>query len=309
MGNHEKPDCRPSLRARAGSCCSLRSTESGENRRGRRAALRRGLPDRPEMAALMLFRRAHGVNAKAIAWRQFNPTWCYDCAMHVEDDLEQSATKGQATGAGQPGDAHGPQSNADAPEAWLEEHGNYLFAYALSRVTDSHVAEDLVQETLLGAMQSHDRFKHGSSVRTWLTAILRHKLIDHLRRSKRHRGSGTGDRSPIDSYSDEAALERFAESQFHRHGKWRILPGRWGRASTDPASTLESEEFRRALLNCLEQLPPRPAEAIDLAERRGMSLEQVSKLLGITATHAGVLLHRARLALRRCLELNWFRDS
>lgn len=194
---------------------------------------------------------------------------------------------------------------ADSPVTWLGEHGDYLYSYALSRIGDAHVAEDLVQETLLAAMQSRDGFDNRASLRTWLTSILRNKIVDHWRKSKRtERAAGV---SADDDASDER-LERFADSQFDKRGKWRVLPGRWGKSAGDPGEQLDSEEFRAALRSCLEGLPPRPAEVIDLVERRGMSLAEMSNILGVSATNAGVLLHRARLALRRCLELNWFRD-
>lgn len=232
--------------------------------------------------------------------------WRYDLVMPPEQNPKGSSAMRPKPAASRPDAVPEGRSDIDSPTVWLDEHGDYLFAYAFSRIADTHIAEDLVQETLLGAMQSRERFEHGSSVRTWLTSILRHKLVDHLRRANRGGGAGT---TSIDSYPDEEALERFADSQFDRRGKWRILPGRWAPPSTDPASSLENEEFRRVLAYCLEKLPPKPAEVINLVQRKGMSLEQMSKILDITATNAGVLLHRARLALRRCLELNWFRDS
>jgi RNA polymerase sigma-70 factor, ECF subfamily len=189
----------------------------------------------------------------------------------------------------------------EAAMRWLDKHGDYLFCYALSRVTDSHVAEDLVQETLLGAIQSHGQFGGRSSVRTWLTSIMRHKIADHLRRPRRlHEGQD-------DARASEEAMERFADSQFTGSGKWRTVPGRWAKGSDDPSAIAESEDFRKVLRACLEELPERSAEAIDLAERREMTLKQISNILGVTSTNIGVLLYRARLALRRCLEANWFR--
>jgi RNA polymerase sigma-70 factor, ECF subfamily len=226
--------------------------------------------------------------------------------MATDPDKDAGASAPTAASA----DASAGPTAAQSAASWLDEHGDYLYSYARSRGADTHLAEDLVQDTLLAAMQAQRRFEHASSVRTWLTSILRHKLIDNLRReSARH---------PTAAGEDE--LERFVDSQFHRRGKWRVLPGRWGGVgssvgggvtgvSDDPTTSAECEELRRALAYCMEKLPPRPAEVIDLSERGGLNLEQISKVLGVTTTNAGVLLHRARLALRRCLELKWFRSG
>lgn len=200
-----------------------------------------------------------------------------------------------------------PRPDPAAAGRWLDAYGNYLFSYALSRVGDRHAAEDLVQETLLGAMQSQARFEHRAAERTWLTAILRNKIVDHFRRtrgSSPEHDSTAAHPGPV----DEAALERFIDSQFDKRGIWRHLPGRWGRRPDDPHVLPESDEFRRVLIECLESLAPKTAEAIDLAERCGMSLKQISNLLDVTTTNVGVMLHRGRTALRRCLELRWFGD-
>jgi RNA polymerase sigma-70 factor, ECF subfamily len=191
-----------------------------------------------------------------------------------------------------------------SPSAWLNEHGDYLYGYALSRVRDAHEAEDLVQETLLAAMQGFASFEGRSSVRTWLTAVLRHKLQDRVRRLARGRHLPL----PEDDHEAEAGIERFADARFDSAGKWKPAPIAWSPRAEEPADEAMTEELRRVLLDCLERLPTRSGAALDLAERAGMSLSQISNLLQITATNAGVLLHRARLALRECLEEKWFRE-
>ena len=173
---------------------------------------------------------------------------------------------------------------------WLDEHGDALYAYALSRVRNPDVAEDLVQETLLAAIKGQKDFGGRSAERTWLTGILKHKLIDHLRKSTRQR--------PL-SELDVDVAEEFFDSR----GQWKVSSSDWqGR----PDALLEREEFRDVLQGCLSKLPSRIAQLFWLREAEDVSTEQLCQELGITPTNVWTMLHRARLGLRRCLGENWF---
>ncbi|NIR14014.1 MAG: hypothetical protein GWN86_08695, partial [Desulfobacterales bacterium] len=68
------------------------------------------------------------------------------------------------------------------PEAWVDQYGDYLYRYAISRIHEPAVAEDLVQETLLAALQGKEGFKGRSSEKTWLTGILKYKIVDYIRK-------------------------------------------------------------------------------------------------------------------------------
>lgn len=92
--------------------------------------------------------------------------------------------------------ASSPASSLSDPKTWVEEHGNYLFRYALIRVRNETVAEDLVQDTLLAAFQGKERFSGQSTERSWLTGILKHKVLDHFRRQARERTVNTDDSMP-----------------------------------------------------------------------------------------------------------------
>lgn len=183
---------------------------------------------------------------------------------------------------------------ASAAALWLEQHGDVLFGYAMARLRDHDTAEELVQETLLAAIHAHERFAGDSSERTWLIGIMRNKLLEHYRKRARE-GQSLDD--------DETALAAVVDREFNAKGYWREGPQKWGRSL---ASDTQREEFRAALAECLTRLPPRTAEAFLLAEREGLSAENVRNALGISSTnHVYVLLHRARSALRQCLERNW----
>lgn len=186
----------------------------------------------------------------------------------------------------------GTSHNAQALH-WLEEHGDALYAYALPRVRNPDVAEDLVQETLLAAIKGHKDFAGLSAERTWLTGILKHKLIDHLRKSMRQR--------PL-SELDVDVTEEFFDSR----GQWKASSPEWrGR----PDALLERAEFRDVLQGCLSKLPSRIAQLFWLREAEEVSTEQLCQELGITPTNVWTMLHRARLGLRRCLGENWFGET
>lgn len=179
------------------------------------------------------------------------------------------------------------------PENWVELHGDYLYRFALSRLRDPKAAEDVIQETFLSAIQSLDRFEGRSSERTWLAAILKHKILDHFRRTGREAGVGNRD-DPQDRDAD----------LFGEDGHWKSnvnYPAEWG----DPSRTLDQSRFWEALGRCLGELPTRTARAYTLREIDGKETDAICKELNITATNLWVMLHRARMQLRECLELHW----
>jgi RNA polymerase sigma-70 factor (ECF subfamily) len=181
------------------------------------------------------------------------------------------------------------------PRAWLERHGDYLYRFAVARVRRADVAEDLVQETLLAAWKGRAEFAGQASERTWLTAILKRKVIDWLRRQVRER------------LCETAAPDRFAADLFTRRGAWRKPPGRWDR--DDPAGPLDREEFWAALSACLDKLPPRFHEAFVLRYLDEAAGDEVCRELGLTPANLWVVLHRARLRMWWCLSRNWFGEE
>ncbi len=185
-----------------------------------------------------------------------------------------------------------PQVAADPPETWVARYGDYLYGYALARVRNPSAAEDLVQETLLAALKAFANFRGRSALKTWLTGILKHKIIDHLRRKYRE--------EPLQDV--DAGLAQ-AQEMFDKKGAWLLKPGRW---RADPQHLFEQKEFMETLFACLADIPERGAKAFIMREIDGLDTREICKLLDISATNSWVILHRARLLLRRCLEVNWF---
>jgi RNA polymerase sigma-70 factor (ECF subfamily) len=133
-------------------------------------------------------------------------------------------------------------------------------------------------------------------LRTWLTGILKHKIIDHLRRSGREQALTAGD----DRSETEALEALFADD-----GHWRTFPADWG----NPAAALDNGRFRAAFEMCLQRLPRRTAQVFAMREVMESPTDEICKALEITPTNCWVMLHRARLLLRECLDAQWFGKS
>lgn len=176
--------------------------------------------------------------------------------------------------------------------AWLVEHGDYLYRYALARLRDPHLAEDAVQETLLAALQGSG-YAGKASPRTWLTGILKHKIIDQFRRQQRE----TPLETPEDIADDAPGMDEF----FAEDGHWAEPPQAWG----DPGSLLQQDQFLRVLQECMDRLPKKLARIFLLREVEETDNEEICKELEITPTNAWVMLYRARMGLRKCIEMNW----
>ncbi len=193
---------------------------------------------------------------------------------------------------GQEFEAESRQDRSLEPARWLEQHGNVLFSIALRQVRDASLAEELLQETLLAAFRTSKDYEGRSSERTWLVAILKHKIIDHIRKETRRRKS-----------SSDLEPDVFLEQRFLDDGHFSPGIKPW---QEDPADALEQRHFQEAVNKCIEKLPPRLANAFLLREIDGQSAEEVCKALGISTTNLWVMLHRSRVRLRDCLSLNWF---
>ena len=182
------------------------------------------------------------------------------------------------------------------PESWVDQYGDFLYHFTLSRIKDPSIAEDLVQETFLAALKARKNFQGRSTARTWLIAILKHKIVDHIRKQVREHTS-----DKLESMLDTAANDP-VDSSFNDEGDWRIRPSKW---AIDPMKLYEQKEFMDILYQCLGELPQRQAEAFMMREIDGLSTEEICKVLNISATNSWVMLYRARMWLRRCLENSW----
>ena len=188
----------------------------------------------------------------------------------------------------------------DDPASWVDQYGDFLYRFALSRVKDPSTAEDIVQETFLAALKSRANFQGRSTARTWLIAILKHKIVDHIRKRVREPVS-----DKVESLSDAFANDPI-EGNFKDSGGWLNRPAKW---DVNPMKIYEQKEFMDILYRCLSDLPERQAEAFMMRELNGLSTEEICKALNISATNSWVILYRARMWLRQCIEKNWLDDE
>jgi RNA polymerase sigma-70 factor (ECF subfamily) len=184
-----------------------------------------------------------------------------------------------------------PEPSAPAPLE-LERHRPYLLRFALLQLRDRTAAEDAVQDTLLAAIQGASRFAGQSSVRTWLVGILKHKIIDGIRKTARER--------PVDRSEGDGAEDM--DAFFSDDGHFAEVPGEW----SSPERSLEERRFFEALERCLRSLPRNTATAFTMRELLGLETEEICKELGISTSNCWVMLYRARMSLRACLERTWF---
>lgn len=194
-----------------------------------------------------------------------------------------------------------PDADNLNPAKWVDLFGDYLFSYAMARLRNAGLAQDAVQETFLAALKAKEKFAGSSTVKTWLTGILKRKVVDQLRKIFREGPEFDLENTP---YSDQ--------QQFQQGGRW---PGHWDihHGATDwgkdPSAFLEQEEFWKVFDYCLSKLPPKLAVTFTLYQVNEMTADEVCKELQITPTNLWVMLHRSRRQLRFCLEKNWINDE
>lgn len=173
----------------------------------------------------------------------------------------------------------------------LEVHRKYLQRYALFHLHDAALAEDAVQDTLIAALAQGHRFEGRSQLRTWLTAILKHKIIDLVR----SRGRGL----PANTLSLDGDS---GDAYFTAKGAWIDAPAEWGL----PDSALDSQQFWRVYQECCRRMPERYGLVFSMREVMDLSSEEICKKLDISSSNLHVILFRARLRLRSCMSKNWF---
>jgi RNA polymerase sigma-70 factor (ECF subfamily) len=188
--------------------------------------------------------------------------------------------------------------NEEKPDEGVAAHRDYLYRYALLHMRDAGLAEDAVQETIIAALQGEEKFAGKSSVKTWLTGILKHKITDLFRRQIRE--------MPVSSLSGSDSEEdsrEFADNFFDQNNTdhWATAPRTWD----NPDQCLEQKQFWEILERCNEGLSGSAAQVFSMREFMGLETEEICKELGITSSNCWVLLYRARMVLRKCLERNW----
>ena len=186
------------------------------------------------------------------------------------------------------------KSTLSDPAQWVDLYGNYLYRFALGRIRNTQDAENVVQETLLAAFKARESFSGRSSERTWMIGILKHKIIDYFR--KKYREVPVTD---LQTRQEQATIDSFFDQTEHP----LKYPSDW---TADPRALSETNEFWAVMEACLKKLPQTTALAFSMREIDSMKTEEICHILNITPTNLWVMMHRARLQMRGCLETHWF---
>ena len=168
-----------------------------------------------------------------------------------------------------------------------------LMRFATMQLRNPAIAEDVVSETMLAILEKPASFEGRSSLRTYATGVLKFKIIDVLRRKGREVSITTGEDQSMDDAIDHL---------FDASGHYQDPPGAW----QQPDAALQEQQFLATLQQCIEGLPPRLARVFMAREWLEQDVEEICDELGITANNCGVMLHRARMQLRECLNRRWF---
>ena len=181
------------------------------------------------------------------------------------------------------------------PRQWVLRHADYLYNFAIARLDDEETARDLVQETFLAALERLSQFEGKSNERTWLTAILKHKIIDVYRK----RSTGLqANKVSIPSESEE--VDFFNAEDGHWNAEYR--PQEWPRSSDDP---LFNKELNAVLQHCLQKLPALWFAVFTMKHMDDLATDAICKDLKVTSANFWVIIHRTKLNLRACLQRNW----
>lgn len=175
----------------------------------------------------------------------------------------------------------------------LHQHRPYLLKFAMLQLRQKDAAEDVVQDVFLAALKGAQGFAGRSSLRTWLTSILVHKIADHRAKAGRE--------TSLEAREEQDGADR-VEALFQANGAYVSMPKEW----RNPEEALNDRRFFEVLERCLADLSPRDARTFLLRELMGLSIEEICRETGVSASNCSVILHRARMRLRAGLEARWF---
>lgn len=176
-------------------------------------------------------------------------------------------------------------------KSWVELYSDTMYSWALHKTSSKETAEDLVQETFLAAVRHFDKFEGRSNPKTWLIAILNNKINDHYRDSFRK-----------PALADNSLFEKLFDNNLQWKAEER--PQQW---ADETEHLLDNSDFQKTLGNCMQKLPQNWLSAIQLKYLEEKNSELICQELEITTTNFWQILHRAKLQLRKCLEVNWFK--
>lgn len=179
----------------------------------------------------------------------------------------------------------------------LAELRKELLRFAVLQLRNRETAEDVVQETLIAAINARSKFEHRASIKTWVFSILKHKIIDIMRDS--------WNRKRIDL--PDAIGDGDFDALFRANDHWQRTerPSSWG----NPEQELQDQQFWAVLEICMTKMPEATARIYSMREFLDLEVDEICKEVGITTSNCWVILHRARMILRVCLQHRWFEQK
>jgi len=186
---------------------------------------------------------------------------------------------------------------SDDFEHELERARPTLMRFAVLQLRDEQSAEDVVQDTLLAALQGRDGFTGKAQLKTWLVSILKNKIVDRIRQRSRE--------APLPALNEDDDENDAFDALFAADGHWQEKPAAWG----NPEASLQQSRFYDVMELCMKALPENLCRVFTMREILEMETEEICKELKISTSNCWVVLYRARMRLRECLQLRWFGDS
>jgi RNA polymerase sigma-70 factor (ECF subfamily) len=184
------------------------------------------------------------------------------------------------------------------PAKWVDLYADYLYKFAYYRVNDDQLAEDLVQDAFLSALKARDTYKGDAAEKTWLIAILKNKIIDHYKKAS------TKNESPLKLRTyDAPSLDYFFNKEKNGHWQSETKPKDWGEVD----NSYDSKEFYKILESCLKDLPEKWKGIFTMSLLDDSDAKMVCKEFNLSSSNFWVIMHRAKLQVRACLEKNWLR--
>lgn len=179
------------------------------------------------------------------------------------------------------------------PTKWIDNYSDYLFRYTIIRINNHEVSKDLVQETFFSGLKSAKNFEGKATERTWLISILKRKIIDHYRK--------------INSKKGQAEVRMNFYNDGENEGDWieERAPQSWG---NEVEKKIENKELQHQIDLCVDKLPQKYAMVFRMKTIQELDTQVICKELSISSSNLWVIIHRARMQLRKCLEDNWFNN-
>lgn len=183
--------------------------------------------------------------------------------------------------------------------AFIQELRQMMIKFTQAQLADSQLVEDVVQEALAGALKNADAFARRSALRSWVFAILKNKIADALRQQQKHR--------PASELTSEYKEGENFDELFDQRGHWLETekPAPW----PSPSEEAQNDQFWVAFERCVNGLPAKHAEIFMMREVLERASNEICQETGVSLSNLNVILYRARMRLRECLQINWFNSE